>query len=189
MYTVISTKQAVRPRRALVATVTVLLLTTALAALLVRSRRVIQLGTRFAPAGWPVSFRPPAGWTEFARQEDAIEFRDLRDLGNPKHFSMHLVAKPPDLSAAEVAAGVMGLHLARLLASGDTALPEDVRLGSLPGGRVNMPSTGDYVHVGLVPSDQTRAVILRYHTRLPFTERDVQTCRRIVESVRVAKRS
>ena len=188
MYTVISTEPAVGPRRALVAAVTVLLLTTALAALLVRGRHVVHLGTRLAPDGWPISFQPPGGWEEFGRQEESIECRDLRDLRNPKHFSMHLVTKPPDLSAAEVATGVMSLHLARFLAGGDMALPEDAQLGLLSGGRVSMPSTGDYVHVGLVPPDKTKAVILRYHARLPFTERDVQTCRRIVESVRVVNR-
>ena len=63
---------------------------------------------------------------------------------------------------------------------------EDGVLGSLPGALVNMPYTGDYVHVGLLPPDQAQAVVLRYHTAAAFTERDVRTCRRVVESVQIA---
>lgn len=184
MYTVVAREQTANRRRAITASVIVFGLTTVLATTLVRSRHAVHLGSRIAPTDWPISFQPPMDWREVNREEDSIEFRDLRNPRNPKQFAVYLVPKPPDLSATELAVGVMSLHLPRSLAGGGIAPPENAELGSLPGAKVDMPATGDYVHIGLPSSDETKAIILRYHTLLPFTERDVQACRRIVESVK-----
>ncbi|MFH0980586.1 MAG: hypothetical protein V2A79_03490 [Planctomycetota bacterium] len=193
MVTVVPREQAPKRRRAVIASIIGLGLATGLAAILISDRRAVHLGERLAPARWPVSFRLPADWTEYQRGQDTIECRDLRDARNPRQCIVHLLPKPPDASAAEIALQVMSLHFASLLGSGPPAYrpasgagrlptPEDVPLGPLPGAQVNLPASGDYVHVGIPPSDGTRVVILRYHTAGPFTERDIQACRRIAES-------
>ena len=147
-----------------------------LAAALVSSKRT----------GLPISFQSPADWSDSKRGRDYIEFRDLRDPHNRKQLIIHLLDKPPSMTAAELAVRVMDIYLSRLPAVGHPAPPEDFPLGSLPGARVNMPQTGDYVHVGLLPPDEARAVVLQYHTAAAFTGRDILVCQRIVESVKAA---
>ena len=52
----------------------------------------------------------------------------------------------------------MARHLFRILGFSPLVSPEDGTLGALPGARVNMPQTGDYVHVGLLPPDEAKAL-------------------------------
>jgi hypothetical protein len=176
MYTAGSRHRAPDRRRTLIVSISILGLSTVLAAALVSSRRT----------GLPVSFQSPEGWSESRRGKDYVEFRDLRYPHNPKQLIIHLLDRPPSMTAADLAVRVMGVHLSQFLEISSLTLPEDFPLGSLPGARMNMPQTGDYVHVGLLPPDETRAVILRYHTTAAFTERDIQVCQRVVESVEVA---
>jgi hypothetical protein len=186
MYTVVVRESAANRRRAIVAAVLSLALTTALAATLVNSKRVLHLGNRQAPRGWPVSFQPPDGWQLREHTDDYLEFVDLRDPANPKQFVTRILAKPSDLSAADVAVRQMTYHFLRLGNPEPIAPAENGPLGSLPGACVNMPATGDYVHAGVPPADPTRVVVIEYHTSAPFSEGDKRMCAKLIAAVQLA---
>jgi len=173
MYTVVSRQTTPDQRRALIATVLTLGLTTALAATLVQAKRT----------GFPVSFQPPTDWSEFKRRRAYVEFRDTRDSANSKQLIIHVIAWPPGMSATELALLVMNSHLSHFPTVGSLAAADEVPLGTLPGARVDMPDAGHSVHVGLLLGDEREAVVLRYHTDRPFTERDIRTYRQVVDSV------
>ena len=176
MYAAVSRQTAPTRRRAIVAAAIGLGLTTALAASLVQAKRT----------DFPVSFQPPPDWSKLAQGRNYIAFHDISDSDNPRQLILRVITRPPGVSATEVALLVMSDHLARFASAASPVAAEEASLGFLPGARVNMPDTGDYVHVGLLPGDTGEAVILRYHTDQPFSERDIQTYRQVADSIKVA---
>ena len=194
MQSPVSLERRGNPRRAVIVSGLILAGVTALAGTLSGRRQSLSLDTVMSPPNWPISFRPPSGWKQVPSEGDRIKFEDRRDRDNPKLLALHLTPKPPDWSAGRVATEFMEAHLQAHLKqfdpSGDAirihvgALrPEEARLGPLPGARINLWDTGDYVHVGVLPSADHPALVLEYHTNAPFSERDTRTYSMVAESI------
>ncbi|MCP4590303.1 MAG: hypothetical protein GY842_06145 [bacterium] len=172
MYTVVSREKPPTRHRALAAGVLALILATALAATLVRQRTT-----------FPVTYQVPEGWRMNQQVARGIEYRDSVGRGQ---LIIRTDRRPPSLSAMELAYLLMAEHLEYFADRLEPAEPETAPLGQLPGARVSMPETGDYIHVGLPPADPGRMVVVRYHTDGPFSEDDLETVADLVESVRIA---
>lgn len=186
MHTVVVREQAAHKGRAILASTLLLGLTIALAAVLISRRTATRLGERMAPAGWPISFRPPAGWTQLRREDHYREFVDLGNRRNPSQFVIGWEPNPSNRPPAERAGQLMAEHLMQVFSLVRPSPAEHAALGPLPGARVSMPDNGAYVHVGWVPGEASRLVVLRYHTQRAFGEHELQLCRQLVESVQAA---
>ncbi len=166
-----------------------LLLVTAMAAILSAGRHSIPLGERIAPRGWSVSFQPPSGWVplvpdpgypllEFVAPDYRRGDRGLRVLN---------IKNPDRMSADEIAAD-KGREWGFTLRDNARRRPtkpqiERAPFGPLTGARLEDDERGLIVAVGL--HDGRAICVGLVHAQTPLSTRDVELVQSVVDSFEV----
>jgi hypothetical protein len=189
-----------RPRLAILIGAVMLALATGLSAVLVAQRRNLPTGPRVLPAGWAVSFTPPAGWDQSIVRSyltgDAA-YRFEAPSGPRRWLRIERVLDPQGRRADKLCEWVMSKSLPRsfgllgTLAILRSATIEEGALGPLSGAqaKVDGKSSGHLFAVGIDPTsrDGTEAYVFQYHREGSLTPRDLETAQVVTRSFRLER--
>lgn len=187
-----------RPRLAILIGLAMLALATGLSAMLVGQRRDLHTGKRIRPAGWAISFAPPAGWQErvVPSQVGGDEAYRFEAPAAPRRWiRVERVHDHQGRRADQVCEWVMSKSLPWFFGVNHTLVImrsstiTEATLGPLSGAwaEVSQASSGHVFAVGIDPTsrDGTEAYVLQYHREGPLTARDHGTAEIVTRSFRL----